>query len=140
MGPAGQGQGGPAAPPQSTPAEDEPPPKPSTPKEARERLGTMGARVVMPPPRGAARRADTSWEALAGAEETRMQVEEALLLPNTMKLTPIGLAVVHQQDGLVDRLERVFAHVVKLHQRAAGHLHGVAVAEPIELGQALAGS
>ncbi|EOD31949.1 hypothetical protein EMIHUDRAFT_72106 [Emiliania huxleyi CCMP1516] len=35
----------------------------------------------MPPPRGAARRADTSWEALAGAEETRMQVEEALLLP-----------------------------------------------------------
>ena len=35
----------------------QPPPKPSTPKEARERLGTMGARVVMPPPRarGAAR-------------------------------------------------------------------------------------
>ena len=33
--------------------------------------------------------------------------EEALLLPNTMRLTPIGLAVVHQQDGLVDRLEQV---------------------------------
>lgn len=33
--------------------------------------------------------------------------EEALLLPNTMRLTPIGLAVVHQQDNLVDRLERV---------------------------------
>lgn len=41
----------------------------------------MGCRVITPPPAGSEASEQSSWAALAGAAEARMQVEEALLLP-----------------------------------------------------------
>mmetsp|Transcript_12174 Transcript_12174/g.35925 ORF Transcript_12174/g.35925 Transcript_12174/m.35925 type:complete len:582 (-) Transcript_12174:372-2117(-) len=51
--------------------------------ESVERLEGMGARVALPPEAGGdeEEEEDITWDALAGAEETRLQVEEALLLP-----------------------------------------------------------
>ena len=86
MGPAdapdvGQGPGMPGVPPGMDPAslEQQPPQPPQTPEEASKRLESMGAHVRQP--EGTATRADLSWGALAGAEEVRLQVEEALILP-----------------------------------------------------------
>ena len=51
--------------------------------ESVERLEGMGARVALPPEAGGDddEEEGITWDALAGAEETRLQVEEALLLP-----------------------------------------------------------
>ena len=79
MGPGGPGGGGSAAP---DPALEEPTPPPQTPEEAGKRLEMMGAHVRRPqsaPSSGG--RDDLSWAALAGARETRLQVEETLILP-----------------------------------------------------------
>lgn len=63
------------------PAHTDPPAEqpPQTPEEAGKRLEQMGARVRLP--KDTTARADISWDSLAGAEEMRMQVEEALILP-----------------------------------------------------------
>jgi len=69
---------GPAAP---DPALEEPPPPPQTPEEAGKRLEMMGAHVRQPQGASSGRGDDLSWATLAGARETRLQVEETLILP-----------------------------------------------------------
>jgi len=54
------------------------PRRPSTPKEATDGLQKMGARVIQPPALGST---EASWDALAGATDVKLEVEEVLVMP-----------------------------------------------------------